>query len=154
MSRKKTDPKVVSAKNSIPARVAAGEFCPAPLEAKPRAPELVMADPIAKERWNAIVADLVKQGVLARCDLPLLEVLVLALADYQRATLVIREEGAVIDTKQGAIPHPSTKVKNFAAKTIENLAPRFGIGPSSRRKVAQTPEGTAGRTGKPTDMFA
>lgn len=86
-----------------------------------------------RQAWGEIVPHLLAVGLLDRADVPALEALCSAVAQYREANEVIAAEGMFVESPNGyRIAHPAVAVANKAAAEYRAWCARFGLTPSDR----------------------
>ena len=118
---------------------------PEPSSATPEKPEWL--GPIASEKWDAIVPELVSLGVMATVYADFLAMYCQAHQDLHDAMKILGEEGMTCTSeKGGAYLHPAVSIKQNAIDRIAKFGREFGISPSAIRNVIKVPTGDKKRT--------
>jgi P27 family predicted phage terminase small subunit len=111
---------------------------PEPSASTPEKPEWL--GPIASEKWDEIVPELVKIGVMAVIYADFLAMYCQAHQDLHDAMELLSEEGMTCTSeKGGAYLHPAVSIKQNAIDRIAKFGREFGISPASIRGVIKTP---------------
>jgi P27 family predicted phage terminase small subunit len=87
--------------------------------------------------WDTVCRELKRNGLLASCDLELLQGYCELLTHYQEATAKLKKEGAVILGRHGdKMINPWFQVQSQALKQATQLGQLFGITPSARSRIS------------------
>jgi P27 family predicted phage terminase small subunit len=97
--------------------------------------------PLAAEIWRDMARQLVAAQMLSEGDLHALEDYCVTLERAREAEDVIRREGRVLVTPQGARRHPELVTAEKARADCRRIAAAFGLTPGDRPKVRLTAEG-------------
>lgn len=93
-------------------------------------------DDAAKQKWEEVVPELDRLGLLTIVDGDVLAAYCQAWAEFQWATETLRQEGRVSKRGTGALaPHPAVALQRSAWKAIRDFAALFGLDPSSRSRL-------------------
>lgn len=96
----------------------------------------------AKEEYNKTCRYLIDQGVLRRCDLPLITEYARLGETIDICQKAIDERGLLIDEYDrnghpSLKPNPAIKVQRDAQKLMQDIAMKFGFNPKSRKQLNQ-----------------
>lgn len=106
----------------------------------------------ASAEWRRIVPDLATAGVLAEIDRGVLTAYVTAWAHMQEAEEILKKEGLIRNTKDGAARHPAWIVYREANRTMIAAARELYLTPTSRLRIP-VPRGAAADDGSGDDLF-
>ena len=108
---------------------------PEPRAGRPEPPEWF--DELARSEWERIVPELEAMGLLYKLDGSALELLCDAWSRYQRARLIVADEGLLADNGKGQlIKHPAVQVAEQAFGQWKALMAQFGLAPAARANLA------------------
>lgn len=86
-----------------------------------------------RDVWAEIVPPLLAVGLLDRADVPAIEAMASAVAQFREANEVVAREGMFVASPNGyRIAHPAVAVANKAAAEYRSWCARFGLTPSDR----------------------
>jgi P27 family predicted phage terminase small subunit len=106
----------------------------------------------AAAEWRRVVPELERAGVVAEIDRGVLTAYVTAWAHMQEAEEILKREGLVRDTKDGAARHPAWIVYREANRTMIAAARELYLTPTSRLRFP-VPRGAAADDGSGDDLF-
>lgn len=111
---------------------------PQPEVGRPACPKWL--DGEAKAEWRRVVPLLLELRVLSKQDRAMLAVYCQAWSRWRAAEGVIAREGLTFVTESGFIAkHPAVTIAAESMRIMEKAAQHFGMTPSSRSRVSQTP---------------
>jgi P27 family predicted phage terminase small subunit len=116
----------------------------------PKAPEGLSRK--ASAEWRRVVPELERAGVLAEIDRGALTAYVTAWAHMQDAEEILKKEGLIRTTKDGAARHPAWIVYREANRTMLAAARELYLTPTSRLRIP-VPRGAAADDGSGDDLF-
>ncbi|MFZ6003786.1 MAG: phage terminase small subunit P27 family [Actinomycetota bacterium] len=110
---------------------------PIPSEAPIEAPSYI--DDEAREVWDRVVPDLVKQGVVTAWDTDALGVFVTAVTHHRRAVAYVNQSAVLLSQSRKdrgeVVKHPAMQVVRDQAAIVRAYAQEFGLTPSSRSQL-------------------
>lgn len=107
-------------------------------------------DGLARERWEQVVPELERLGIITRVDIPAMTRYCEAWALWRKAMSTVAEQGEVIPTIKGnLIQNPWLGIANKQAEIMRRLEGEFGLTPSSRSRFSTPPA-----PGGPADELA
>jgi P27 family predicted phage terminase small subunit len=106
----------------------------------------------AAAEWRRVVPELERAGVLATIDRGVLTAYVTAWGHMQEAEEILKVEGLIRDTKDGAARHPAWIVYREANRTMIAAARELYLTPTSRLRIP-VPRGAAADDGSGDDLF-
>lgn len=106
----------------------------------------------ASAEWRRIVPHLTTAGVIAEIDRGILTAYVTAWAHMQDAEEILKKEGLIRNTKDGAARHPAWMVYREANRTMIAAARELYLTPTSRLRIP-VPRGAAADDGSGDDLF-
>lgn len=108
--------------------------------------------PKGAAEWRRVVPELERAGVLATIDRGVLTAYVTAWAHMQEAEEILKAEGLIRNTKDGAARHPAWIVYREANRTMIAAARELYLTPTSRLRIP-VPRGAAADDGSGDDLF-
>jgi P27 family predicted phage terminase small subunit len=103
-------------------------------------------DPDVVEVWDYTVAQLVKMRTITMADRDALYAYCEQVVQYRKAAQMVREDGAIIDTRGGPKKHPATTVMRETAVAIKMFGRDFGLSPAARTAIKVTDQQPAKQT--------
>ena len=93
-------------------------------------------DTIARREWRRVYDELVRNGLLTKCDSAALEAYCDAYSTMVRAGTVLNVKDFIFKTNTGYIAQlPHVNIKNQAASLVRQFCQEFGMTPSSRSRL-------------------
>lgn len=115
-------------------------------------PEWLAEKAVAVAKWRELVGELISRGLVSSVDFGLLELYCEAWQQMSDANAEVENEGIYFQTDKGYVGiHPAQLVKDKAAKQIQSLGDRLGIGFRNRKE--SPPKGGSGGTAKEDDSL-
>jgi P27 family predicted phage terminase small subunit len=109
---------------------------PKPKRGRPKCPEIVKHDPVAKKYWHWLCCELDEMGILTSADGLLMALLATDYAQLHRAMVKVTEQGEVITTTHGnVVQNPHLSIANGCRRRIRFLCSEFGLTPASRARL-------------------
>ena len=106
----------------------------------------------AAAEWRRVVPELERAGVLSSIDRGVLTAYVTAWGHMQEAEEILKVEGLIRETKDGAARHPAWIVYREANRTMIAAARELYLTPTSRLRIP-VPRGAAADDGSGDDLF-
>lgn len=111
---------------------------PKPRALPPKRPTWLTGE--ARKKWDELVPELERLGLLTIVDGAALAGLCQAWKDYVECTRFIKKHGRTFTTESGYIvPRPEVAIAQKALQAIKAFAAEFGLTPSSRSRL-RTPQ--------------
>jgi P27 family predicted phage terminase small subunit len=108
-------------------------------EPKPLAGDIAPTEPLdaaARETWDLLAPDLIRQGVLTAWDCPAFTKYCQATSYYRQAVAGLRETGLVVLGSTGSpVKSPYWLIMNDALAMEIKLGAQFGLTPVDRAKI-------------------
>jgi len=110
------------------------------LTAVPTTPDQpAFLDPVARDEWDRLVAQLGPSKVLTELDRGTLAMLCQAYSDYVAACRNVEQFGEVMAGANGAYISPYVHLKSMAFKQYRALLAEFGLSPLARVRIVTGP---------------
>jgi P27 family predicted phage terminase small subunit len=139
MKGRKPHPTRLKVLRGNPGKRALNAAEPMPARGIPDCPEWL--DDVAKAKWDALVPELDRLGLLTVVDGDVLACYCQAWAEFQEATEILQSEGRTCEGGSGGTKmHPAVTMQRTAWKAIRDFAALFGLDPSSRTRLAVPPK--------------
>ena len=109
-------------------------------------PDVVASDEIASAKWEQLCVELEALGIIATCDVDLMEVYCVLFSQYRSALSSVRKTGLVLVTREDmgksieVKRNPFETVQNKTIATLAKLMAELGLTPSSRSRLAAAPQ--------------
>lgn len=97
---------------------------------------------VALKEWNRVAPQLKRLGILTNLDMVCLAAYCQAYGEWVFAEKVIKAEGPLYKTGGSVTTSPYMWIRNKALKHMHQFAIEFGMTPSSRGRIAVSPEPT------------
>ena len=107
---------------------------------------------LASAEWRRIVPELERAGVLSTVDRGILVAYVTAWGHMIEAEEILKREGLIRDTKDGAARHPAWMVYREANRTMIAAATQLYLTPTARLRIP-LPAGAKDDDGSGDDLF-
>lgn len=107
---------------------------PKPRALPPKRPTWLIGE--GKKKWEELVPELERLGLLTIVDGAALAGLCQAWKDFVECTKIIKNQGRTFSTESGYLaPRPEVKIAEKALQNIKAFAAEFGLTPSSRSRL-------------------
>ena len=123
---------------------------PKPVKKRPTKPQTVKDCKVASAKWNQLCKELEQLGIIATCDVDLLEMYCVLFGQYRSALASVRKTGLVLVTREDkgkqveVKRNPFETVQNKTIKQLTNMMAEMGLTATSRQRLATTPGDEAG----------
>jgi P27 family predicted phage terminase small subunit len=85
--------------------------------------------------WDYTVRQLLKMRTITMAERDVLLAYCQAVVMHQDASRLVDEEGLLVSTERGLIPHPAVRIAREAALQIRAYAGEFGLTPAARTRI-------------------
>jgi len=119
---------------------------PKVVKKRPTKPKVVKDDPIASAKWNQLCKELEHLGIIATCDVDLLEMYCVLFGQYRSALESVRRTGLVLVTREDkgkqveVKRNPFETVQNKTIFQLTRMMAEMGLTATSRQRLAASPE--------------
>jgi len=119
---------------------------PKPNKGRPTKPQVVKDDAIASTKWNQLCKEMETLGIMAKCDVDLLEMYCVLFAQYRSALASVRKTGLVLVTREDhgktveVKRNPFETVQNKTIAQLAKMMAELGLTPAARSRLAADPQ--------------